>query len=135
MRGKTEDKNILKDILEQGTAKKDLKDSIAAYSRVPPFKQGSYWGMSKGPRREPASKGQMGSYGAKIPAREMEELPIIQDPNEIQIIVAGGPGAFIGQLAGGTDASEGMMNKIQLPANWSKLVQKYHNIVPVYARY
>jgi hypothetical protein len=122
-------------LFRQGWSKKDIKASIAAYSRVPPFKLGSYWGMSKGPRKSPASNGQIGSYGAKIPAKEMEEFPIIQGPEEIQIIVAGGPGAFIGQLAGGTDSSDGMITKIRLPANWDALVQKYQNVVPIYTKY
>ena len=52
------------------------------------------------------------------------------------IVVAGGPGAWIGLLrsAGGWENSFVTM-KIELPRNWDKLVAKYKNVVPVYAEY
>jgi hypothetical protein len=120
-------------LAREGWTKKDIKSSIAAYSRVPPFQHGSYWGISGG--KPAASKGEIGTFGTKIPAREMEKIPIVADPENIRIIVAGGPGAFIGQLSGGTMVRDGGINKISLPANWNQLVKKYRDIVPVYARY
>jgi hypothetical protein len=54
------------------------------------------------------------------------------------ILVAGGPGSFIGVLrsAGpGFFNNELVTKKIQLPKNWDKLVAKYKNIKPVYERY
>ena len=52
------------------------------------------------------------------------------------IIVAGGPGAWTGLLrsVGGIE-NEFVTVKINLPKNWDKLVKKYSNIVPNYARY
>jgi hypothetical protein len=74
--------------------------------------------------------------------REMDEVPIIKNPESIAIIVAGGPGAFIGQLAGGTGVVGGTVNSwekaiatIKLPANWDSLVAQYKNVVPTYLRY
>jgi len=56
--------------------------------------------------------------------------------DDLMIVVAGGPGAWIGLLrsAGGWDNSF-VTRKIDLPRNWDKLVAKYRNIVPAYAGY
>jgi hypothetical protein len=63
-------------------------------------------------------------------------VPVIRDPQFIKIIVGGGPGAFIAQLAGG-GATPGRkeIQKIDLPKNWDNLVAKYKNVVPTYAKY
>ncbi len=64
------------------------------------------------------------------------EVPVISDPRFIKVIVGGGPGAFIAQLVGG-GATPGKkeIQKIDLPKNWDKLVAKYKNVVPTYAKY
>lgn len=122
-----------KTLSRQGWTKQDIKASIAAYSLVPPYYHGTYWGISG---QKPAGlKGEIGSFGVKIPAWEMENIPLVKDPGNIRIIVAGGPGAFIGQLSGGTMVSDGTTIKIKTPAKWKELVQKYNNVVPTYARY
>jgi hypothetical protein len=56
--------------------------------------------------------------------------------DDLMIVVAGGPGAWIGLLrsAGGWENSF-VTRKIDLPRNWDKLVAKYKNIVPAYAGY
>ena len=54
-------------------------------------------------------------------------------PSSVQIVVAGGAQnamAFTKGLGIG-----GLTKKIELPANWEKLVSKYKNMVPTYARY
>ncbi len=50
---------------------------------------------------------------------------------EVRVIVCGGPGSWIVLTKGGP----GVTKKIELPAHWDKLVQKYKAIVPTYARY
>ncbi len=60
------------------------------------------------------------------------------DPGSISIVVAGGPGSFIGLLrsAGpGFFENAFVTKKIELPKNWDKLVAKYKNIKPNYERY
>jgi hypothetical protein len=53
-------------------------------------------------------------------------------PSPIQIFVAGGWGSWTGLISGG----QGITTvKIELPANWDKLVAKYRNVVPTYAKY
>jgi hypothetical protein len=56
--------------------------------------------------------------------------------DDLMVVVAGGPGAWIGLLrsAGGWENSFVTM-KIDLPRNWDKLVTKYKNVVPAYAGY
>ncbi len=56
--------------------------------------------------------------------------------DDLMIVVAGGPGAWIGLLrsAGGWENSF-VTKKIQLPRDWDKLVSKYKNIVPNYVGY
>jgi hypothetical protein len=63
-------------------------------------------------------------------------VPQIRDARYIKVIAGGGPGAFIAHLAGG-GATPGKkeIHKIELPKNWDKLVAKYKNVVPTYAKY
>ncbi len=60
------------------------------------------------------------------------------DTENLMILVAGGPGSFIGLLKStGPNFFENALvtKKIVLPKNWDKLVAKYSNLVPVYERY
>lgn len=63
-------------------------------------------------------------------------LPTKLSVDDLMVVVAGGPGAWIGLLrsAGGWENSF-VSAKIDLPRNWSKLVEKYRNVVPAYAGY
>ncbi len=53
-------------------------------------------------------------------------------PDPVQIYVFGGYGSWVGLLNGGADITT---EKVELPANWDELVQKYQNIVPNYLKY
>ena len=60
------------------------------------------------------------------------------NPEDLMIVVAGGPGAFSAHLrsAGGSMMGSGFVTKkIELPKNWDRLVAKYKNLVPTYFRY
>lgn len=64
----------------------------------------------------------------------MEKRAVTPSPRGIgplQVIIAGGPGNLLCATRGGA----GVAQKIELPANWSKLAAKYKNLVPTYARY
>lgn len=64
-------------------------------------------------------------------------LPQIK-PEDIIIVVAGGPGsftAFMRSVGGSMMNNEFITKKIELPKNWHNLVAKYKNIVPNYVRY
>ncbi len=69
--------------------------------------------------------------------RKSDELvPIItssqNQPTPIQVFVAGGQGSWTGLHSGGFAV---VTQKIELPANWDKLVAKYNYIVPTYVKY
>ena len=52
------------------------------------------------------------------------------------LVVAGGAGNFTGLFKSSGWPTNGFVTKkIELPADWNKLVAKYRNIVPTYARY
>jgi hypothetical protein len=67
---------------------------------------------------------------------DAEMAPLIKDPRFIRVIVGGGPGAFVAHLiGGGATPGKKEIQKIELPKNWDKLVAKYKNLIPVYAKY
>jgi hypothetical protein len=63
-------------------------------------------------------------------------LPVESSIDDLMIVVAGGPGAWIGLLrsAGGWENSF-VTRKIDLPRNWDNLVAKYKNVIPTYVEY
>jgi hypothetical protein len=118
----------------QGWTKKDIKKFIADYARVP----ATLYNLQAQNLAavNPNEKISHSLYNGKIPAREWDMVPVVRDPEFIKIIVAGGPGAFIGQLiGGGPTPGRKATQKIELPANWDKLVAKYKDVVPTYAKY
>jgi hypothetical protein len=121
-----------KTLAKDGWSKKDVKKFISDYARAPASRLGIYWGTSS----PFTAEGRPGLHGYRVPMRDYDSVPIIRDPNAIEIIVAGGPGALIGLHMGGNFFS-GSKNylKVNLPANWDKLVKKYKDVVPVYFRY
>jgi len=104
-------------LAKRGWTKKSINDYIVENARAPRdhFPRLPGMGEDKGDPKEP--------------------VPIIRlrpgQSNPIQILVFGGLNPLIGFLSGGYTVTE----KIELPANWNKLVAKYKNVVPTYARY
>jgi len=103
-------------LAKKGWTKKDIKDYIVENARIPRGHSARF-------------------YGGGDQGDPQEFIPIITlppgRPNPIQIFVVGGMGSWVGLLSGGQRVTE----KIELPANWDKLVAKYRNVVPTYARY
>jgi hypothetical protein len=65
----------------------------------------------------------------------LTEPPAI-DTEGLMILVAGGPGAWMGMLRSvGGIKNDFVTKKIDLPRNWEELVKKYKNVVPHYVRY
>jgi hypothetical protein len=62
--------------------------------------------------------------------------PAAANTDGLMIVVAGGPGAWMGMLrsVGGIEDSF-VTKKISLPKNWDKLVEKYKDVVPTYKAY
>ena len=74
------------------------------------------------------------SYIPKPKKQVLSPITITSPTHGVQIIVAGGPGpCWIGLLK--AFGGKGVTEKVELPANWDKLVEKYRDMVPIYARY
>ncbi len=122
-----------KTLASYGWTKKEIKKFISYYARVPATELGSYWGTS-GPTVDPIIK--PGLWQNRVPMLETDLAPITPEPESIQIIVAGGPGAFIGiHTPSAFYPTRRTIQKVELPKNWSTLVKKYKNIVPTYTSY
>jgi len=104
-------------LASRGWTKKAIKDYIVENARAPREHFARFPG------------------GGDDKADPHELVPIIAlrpgQPNPIQIVVFGGMSPWLGLLSGGQLVTE----KIELPANWDRLVAKYKNVVPTYARY
>jgi hypothetical protein len=61
--------------------------------------------------------------------------PFAPDPEHITILVAGGPGGIYVASGAWIQWQEYVTKKLPLPKDWNKLVDKYKNLVPVYAKY
>jgi hypothetical protein len=65
-----------------------------------------------------------------------EQVPLFastpNQPPSIQVFVAGGQGSWTALFSGGATLTT---VKIELPPGWTKLVAKYRNVVPTFARY
>ena len=116
-----------KNLAREGYSKEDLKKYVAE-NKLVPLSRVMAAGMG-GPRPPGAAPGPM-------PGKGTEMVPLIRDYRFIRVIVGGGPGAFIAHIVGG-GATPGKkeIQKIDLPKNWDKLVVKYKNVVPTYAKY
>ncbi|MFC1532492.1 hypothetical protein ACFL7M_03875 [Thermodesulfobacteriota bacterium] len=115
---------VAKALAEKGWTKPEIRNFVSTYARVPADHHPSYWGASRGviPKET-------------VPLNPSDPVPIFQKPEWIRIIVAGGPGSFIGQLTGSAvGKTDWVTQKIELPANWDKLVKKHKNIVPSYRK-
>jgi hypothetical protein len=56
----------------------------------------------------------------------------IGGPESVRVVVAGGPGAWIGLVVG---LGRWVSRPIALPSSWDRLVRKYRDYVPNYLRY
>ncbi len=109
----------------KGWAKKEIANFISEYARVPAYRHAMYWrALPEAPAKE------------WLPLNPMDSMRILRDPDWIRVLVAGGPGNFLGLFVGAVhEGMDWVTKKVELPANWDKLVEKYKNIVPTYARY
>ncbi|MCC7487897.1 MAG: hypothetical protein IT529_23250 [Burkholderiales bacterium] len=109
-------------------AKGWTKALIARYAyefgRVPAYKHRAHHGLIFS--REPGT----------LPPHPMDPMAVLPGPEDVRVVVAGGPGAFAGIVSGGgLPGSHYVSKKIRLPAGWGKLVARYGNVVPKYETY
>ncbi|MFC2020927.1 hypothetical protein ACFLU1_03940, partial [Chloroflexota bacterium] len=117
-----------------GWTKKDIAAFIAQFARTPLSHHPGYWGSIGSDKRRLFLKSQKDS--------PHESMYILDRPEWLKIIVAGGPGSFVTMLMGGQHGVDTFIGhecwvtkKIELPANWDALVKKYKDVVPTYVRY
>lgn len=115
-----------KNLAREGYNKEKIKKYVAEKKLVPAAQIKSQLGAVV----VPGSSLQQSSLNAA------EMVPLIRDPRVIRIIVGGGPGAFVAHLiGGGATPGKKEIQKIELPKNWEKLVAKYKDVAPIYAKY
>jgi hypothetical protein len=122
-------------LAKRGWTKAEVKAFIAQHSRVPAYHVSSFWGSSS-PKNTPGKPA--GLFKGRVPMRDSDTVSTVGgDPRAITILVAGGPGAFIGlhMPMGIFAAGKAALTKIELPANWNQIVKKYKGVKPNYARY
>jgi hypothetical protein len=119
-------------LADSGWTKEDITNFISEYARRPLYQTGR---SDRGPR---------GSMLAAKPSpfNSQDTVSVLPDPEAIKVLVAGGSHnmigiikGFIGGLTPGAGRGRLITKKVELPANWDKLVQKYKSVVPTYALY
>jgi hypothetical protein len=117
---------IAKLLGEKGWTKKEIAEFISEYARKPAYQIAQYNALTVGPRMKAWSR-----------VNREDTMRILRDPSWIRVVVAGGPGKFMG-LHGGVvidPFQDWVTKKVELPAKWDSLVKKYKNLVPTYVRY
>jgi len=115
-------------LAEKGWTKKKVAEFISEYARVPAYRHQKYYGV--GAVTWGLTKEQMSCVNP------MDSMSILHDPDWIRILVAGGPGAFMGLLGGSWfPKADWITRKVEIPADWDNLVRKYKDLVPTYIRY
>jgi hypothetical protein len=108
-----------------GWTKKNLQSFILEHARTPWYRHPRYWSVSR-ELSNTSSPLQPDDSAAIL--RKTENLP-----EPVLIFVAGGTGSRMAIFGGSSRPS--VTKKVELPANWARLVQKYKNVVPAYVRY
>jgi hypothetical protein len=115
-------------LAKRGWTKNEIKKFVLENARVPWYRHPRAWST--------VLTGSFTSQERRQNLNAMDSVKIVdEDPrtNEpIQIFVFGGMGSWVGITNGGPLANS---EKIELPAGWAKLVQKYKDVVPTYLRY
>ncbi|MCL4182681.1 MAG: hypothetical protein KJ011_04455 [Burkholderiaceae bacterium] len=114
-----------KTLAARGWTKPLIAKYVYEFGRVPAYRHRAYYGVD-------FAHGVPGT----LPPNPMDSMAILPSPEHARIIVAGGPGAFIGIASGaGMPGRNFVTKKIRLPAAWGELVARYRSMVPTYERY
>jgi hypothetical protein len=115
-----------KALAQKGWTKQGIKDYVHEHATVPAYRH---------PICHEAGGFTVGKL-QPVPSHSTEPVAIVPGPDQIKVLVAGGPGAFLA-FACGSSLSEAVFvtKKIQLPSQWARLVARYASVVPAYERY
>lgn len=102
--------------------KKQIAAFISEYARRPAHQHPEFWGsVIQVPSKE------------RLPLNPTDFMRLFWDPDWIRVVVAGGPGGWIGLFQGDyIEGTDWVTIKVELPKNWERLVAKYKNVVPSY---
>jgi hypothetical protein len=105
-----------------GWTKREIATYISQHTRAPVYRFTEYYGnmLDRTNRMR------------DLLMNPEDSISIINNPDSIWMFVGGGSGMWIGAITGPMGR---ITKKVELPSNWDKLVQKYKDIVPTYARY
>lgn len=113
-----------KALASEGWTKKEIANFICEHGRIPAYRVNIF------------DKAWLGK--SLKPLEPYDTIAVLDSPDMIRIIVAGGPGGTgLLLIQGGRPAELPLrtIKKIELPANWEQLVEKYKGIVPKYIMY
>jgi hypothetical protein len=112
-------------LAQKGWTKEMIVKYVAEFARVPAYRHPNFYQKDRAIVKQGA-----------VPMSSMDPMAVIPNPDYLRVVVAGGPGAFIGLVCGAAlGGARWVTKKVELPANWSELVSRYRNFVPVYERY
>jgi hypothetical protein len=129
--GGTDAKGILDALVSMGTTSMSSVILIPSWARVL-----SREGYTKQKVKEYIAEHSIA--GSKIAGFSNAATRAKMDTENLMILVAGGPGSFIGLLRSvgpGFFENALVTKKIELPKDWDRLVAKYKNLIPNYEKY
>ena len=106
---------------EAGWDKDKIRTFISLNASTPAYRHPSFYGTNIGADNK-----------ALKPLNAMDNVLLMRIKANLRIVVAGGPGNFIGMHTSSGLLGDFVTQKIELPKNWNTLVQKYKNLVPKY---
>jgi hypothetical protein len=112
---------------QAGWTKNMIRTFITQNASTRAYRHPVYWNTTIG-----------GGMKETIPLNAMDTVPLLRNPEWLRIIVAGGPGNFLGIFAGASlipGIVKWVTQKVEFPKNWDQVVNKYRNLVPQYALY
>jgi hypothetical protein len=123
----------------KGWTKKDITEFISQYARAPFSHHPEAWETSgEAGAIEMPGVGKQDKLCLRSPIDSPEEsMSVFRSPAWLRVFVTGGPNNFFAMLGGGktTGFDRWVTKKIELPANWDKLIEKYRCMMPIYVRY
>jgi hypothetical protein len=106
-------------LADAGWTKAELASYLYEYARVPAHQTPEFWGTP-------------GLQRIRPPLDAGSPAPMLRGPDSLRVVVAGGPGSFMGMAYG---SSTWVTKPVVLPSGWESLVRKYRGWVPNHIRY
>lgn len=112
-------------LARKGWTKKMIQSYVAEYARVPAYRHRNFHDRNSGLVKP-----------GTVPMNPMDSMAIVRDPDHVRIVVAGGPGAFLGIACSASIGDCRFVTRpVSLPRGWDTLVARHRNVVPAYERY